>query len=531
MKKGLACAALIVAMAFQLPAPVFAAQTDRTLIRAAEVLRVEGISSLEFEASGKYFQFTQAPAPDLPWPPFTVDGYVATLDYARGAVHAKYHRVQVQEPGRERPHAEATMDQYAVDGVSWNLSPGPVAIPANLAERNAELWASPQGFIKAALANHATVKSHKQGVLVSFNLGKFRYEGRVSIEGEVDWVRTSMDSPVLGDTLIEFRYGGYRDFDGVRFPAYISRRVANLPWYELAVSGVRTNTAAPFSVPPEVAANPVPSMGKVDVSELAPGVFLFGGGSHNSVVVEQQSGIVVVEAPLGEERSLAIIAKVRELFPGRRIQRVINTHAHFDHAGGLRTFVAEGATVVTHERNAAYYANAWRQPRTLNRDLLAKSRRKPRFESFNVKLVLEDAARPIEIHSIEGSGHNDAFALVYLPAQKILIEADAWTPTAPGAEPPAEVNPLWINLYRNLERLKLDVRRIAPLHGAVHDFEAFRAATRQQSARSFSGLRVHRGRSCRIRPHTLIYAGLVVALGAFATDGAPEARAKQGAAS
>ena len=67
------------------------------------MLGVDAIQSLEFEATGRYYQFTQAPAPDLPWPPFDVDGYVATLDYARAAVHAKYHRVQVQEPGRARP--------------------------------------------------------------------------------------------------------------------------------------------------------------------------------------------------------------------------------------------------------------------------------------------------------------------------------------------------------------------------------------------------------------------------------------------
>ena len=85
--------------------PVFAAKVDPALLRAAEHLRVQTIHSLEFEASGKYFQFTQAPAPGMPWPPFSVDGYVATLDYARVAVHAKYHRMQIQEPGRERPHA------------------------------------------------------------------------------------------------------------------------------------------------------------------------------------------------------------------------------------------------------------------------------------------------------------------------------------------------------------------------------------------------------------------------------------------
>ena len=246
-----------------------------TLERAAQVLGVGAIQSLEFEASGKYFQFTQAPAPELPWPPFTVDGYVATLDYARATVRAKYHRVQIQEPGRARPHAEATMDQYAAEGMSWNLAPGPTAIPTNLEERNAELWTSPQGFVKAALANHASVSVTKEGAWVSFSLGKHRYEGRIDLGGEVAMVRTFMDSPVLGDTPIEWRYSQYRDFDGVRFPARIERRVADLPWYDLAVSAVRVNTASAVIVPPEVAANPQPSMNRIDVTELAPGVFNF----------------------------------------------------------------------------------------------------------------------------------------------------------------------------------------------------------------------------------------------------------------
>jgi glyoxylase-like metal-dependent hydrolase (beta-lactamase superfamily II) len=478
MKKGLARATFIVAAGLSWPQISTSADLRGRLEHAAQVLGVGKIQSLEFEASGRYFQFTQAPGPDLPWPPFDVKNYIATLDYERGAVHAKYHRVQVQEPGRDRPHVEATMDQYAVDGASWNLAPGPTAIPANLAERNAELWASPQGFVKAAIANDARVQLAKQGVWVTFGVGRYRYEGRIDLRGEVALVRTFMDSPVLGDTPIEWTYADYRDFDGVRFPARITRRVADLPWYQLTVSAVRVNTAASFAVPTEVAANPSPSMSDVEVSELAPGVFLFGGGSHNSVVVEQQGGIVVIEAPLNEERSLAVITKVRELFPRRKIQRVINTHVHFDHAGGLRTFVHEGAAVITHERNAAYLARAWQAPRTLNPDLLAKSKRKPRFETFTSKLTLADPARPIEIHAIEGSGHNDAFAMAWLPAQKILVEADAWTPTPPGAAPPVVVNPLWINLYRNIERLGLAVQRIVPLHGAPQDMAALRSALR-----------------------------------------------------
>jgi glyoxylase-like metal-dependent hydrolase (beta-lactamase superfamily II) len=443
-------------------------------------LGVDRIQSLEFDASGSYYQFGQAPAPELPWPEFEVDGYVATLDFARAAIHAKYHRVQVQQPGRARPYSEQTMDQFARDGMTWNLTPGPTAIPANLAERNAELWASPQGFIKAAIAHHAKVKRLADGrTLVSYSVGKYPYEGELNAVYDVMRVGTIMDSAVLGDTPIEFRYSEYRDFDGVRFPVFIERRVAGLPWYKLTVSDLRINQAPVFEVPAQIAADPAPSMAAIEISELAPGVLLFGGGSHNSVIVEQRGGIVVIEAPLSGQRSEAVMAAVRERFPGRRITAVINTHAHFDHAGGLRAYAAAGVPVVTHARNATYYRRAWAAPRTLNPDGLAKSRHQPKFRPFTGKLLLDDPLHPIELHEIVGSGHNDAFAMVYLPKERLLVEADAWTPTPPGAKPPTAVNPLWLNLRDNIQRLGLDVQRFAPLHGAPQSQAEFSAALGQ----------------------------------------------------
>ena len=477
----LACAA---ALSIATAAPASRRGNLRVLQRAAVHLGLKGsvpLNSLEYEASGRYYQFGQAPAPELPWPEFAVDGYVATLDFERNAVHTKYHRVQVQEPGRARPHSEQTMDQYGREGATWNLAPGPVAMPVNLVERRAELWGSPQGFIGAALENNAAIEISADGSAhVSFADGNYRFEGELNREGDLTRFSTIMDSAVLGDTPIEFRYSEYRDFDGVRFPARIERRVAGLPWYELTVKSVRINTAQPFDTPAEIAANPEPRPARVEVSELAPGVLLFGGGTHNSVVVEQREGILVIEAPLNEARSEDILREIRQRFGEKKILGVINTHTHFDHAGGLRTFVAEGIAVITHERNAKYFAAAWKQPRTLNPDRLAKSPRKPGFQTFTDKRLIDDADRPVELHAIAGSGHNDAFAMVFLPKQRILVEADAWTPTPPGAKPPAVVNPLWINLYENVQRLRLDVQTIAPLHGMPQTLEGLRAAIQQR---------------------------------------------------
>ena len=119
---------------------------------------------------------------------------------------------------------------------------------------------------------------------------------------------------------------------------------------------------------------------------------------------------------------MAVIAKVKETIPNKPIRYLINTHVHFDHSGGLRTYVDEGATIVTHEMNKPYYEQAWAAPRTINPDRLAQSKKTATFETFTDKHVLTDGKRTIEIHQIAGSGHNDAFAMVYLPKEKILIE-------------------------------------------------------------------------------------------------------------
>ena len=451
------------------------AQGGGPLDRAASAFRAGDIQSLAFDAAGRYYQFGQAPAPELPWPAFDVTDYTAEFDYAKQTVHAKYRRVQVQEPGRARPPADQTMDQFAAGGVSWNLAPAPTPMPTNLPERNAEMWATPQGFVKAARANHAVVKAAASGdATVTFTVDKvFRYEGLLNAAGDLVRVRTWLDSPVTGDTPAEWRLSDYRDFDGVRFPAHIERAIAGLPWYDLRVTAVRINAAAAVSVPPAIASAPAPVVTDVTTTEIAPGVVFLGGTTHNSVVVDQKNGLIVVEAPLTEPRSDAVIAKVRQLFPGRKIAGVINTHTHFDHAGGLRTYVAEGVPVITMARNAAYYRRAWATPRTIGPDRLAKSRTAATFKTFDTKLVLPDATHPIEIHAITGSGHNDAFAMIFLPRERLLIEADAWTPAA---TPPATPSPLWLNLRDNLDRLKLDVQRIAPLHGALQTIADFQAA-------------------------------------------------------
>jgi glyoxylase-like metal-dependent hydrolase (beta-lactamase superfamily II) len=79
---------------------------------------------------------------------------------------------------------------------------------------------------------------------------------------------------------------------------------------------------------------------------------------------------------------------------------------------------------------------------------------------------LTDGTRTIELYTIAGNDHNAGMLFVYLPKEKILAEADAFTPPAQPNEPLLSVAvPFATALYDNIQRRKLDVQTIAPFHG------------------------------------------------------------------
>jgi glyoxylase-like metal-dependent hydrolase (beta-lactamase superfamily II) len=213
---------------------------------------------------------------------------------------------------------------------------------------------------------------------------------------------------------------------------------------------------------------------RVESTSLAQGVWLIAGGSHNSVLVEFRDFVTVVEAPQDENRSLAVIAEVQRLVPNKPIQYVVNTHHHFDHSGGLRTYVAQGATVVTHEQNRDFYERLFFYPmsRTLQPDRLSSlypwfaGNRERSIQTLNTKYTVSDGVRTLDVHPVQGLNHNANMLMVYLPTEKILINGDLYSPQVPG-QPAPVVNPNITALNNNIQRLKLDVGRHVPIHGIV----------------------------------------------------------------
>jgi glyoxylase-like metal-dependent hydrolase (beta-lactamase superfamily II) len=320
--------------------------------------------------------------------------------------------------------------------------------------------------MKAAMKHNATVQTQTEGgkkmTTVSFVVpGQLKVKALVNDKNLVEKVDSWSTNPVLGDMLTETTYADYKDFGGVQFPTKITQKAGGFPSLDLTVSEVKPNAPVDLQVPDNVRQASV----KVETDKVADGVWYITGGTHHSVLVEMNDHLVVIEGPQDDARATAVIAEVKKTVPTKPIKYVVNTHHHFDHAGGLGPFVAEGATIITHDVNKAFFEQSLAAPRTVQPDKLAQSGKKATVEGMQDKRVLSDGTRTMELYLIQGSTHHDGLIMAYLPKEKLLVEADAYTPGAPNASPPAQPNPFSVNLYENIERLKLTVDQLLPLHG------------------------------------------------------------------
>jgi glyoxylase-like metal-dependent hydrolase (beta-lactamase superfamily II) len=453
-----------------------AAQDARTVIStASKAIGADTLKTIEYSATGFDFVLGQAYSPSSPWPRFINKSYTRAIDFQVPASRVERVRLQGENPprggGQQPVRGEQPQNQTIVvtTGTPW--------------VQQLEIWMTPYGFLKAASTNGATVKSQtidgrKFQVLTFMAPNKAAVNGYINDQNLVERVETWLDNAMLGDMLFDARYSEYKDFGGVKFPMKIVQTQGGYPIFDLTVYDVKPNAPVTIQVPQGRGAAPAAAAGPTSGApseKLADGVYLILGG-YASLAVDFKDYIVVIEGPQSEERASAIIAEAKRLIPGKPIRYVVNTHHHIDHSSGLRTFVAEGATIVTHEINKPYFEKIFSAPHTLNPDKLAQAKRKPAFETMTEKKVLTDGNHVIELHHLQGSGHNAGLLVAYLPKEKILVEADAYNPAAQANAPvPSPVSPYTANLTANIERLKLDVETIIPIHYAADGRKVTRA--------------------------------------------------------
>jgi len=418
-------------------------------------------TSIQYSGTGMNAFFGQALSAGKEWPRRDLASYARTINYDAKSSREEMRFAQPAFGGQQQ-NAEVNGNK------AWNTGAnGPNPQPAAAEERQLQIWLTPHGFVKGALAaGNASMKEGESGShLLTFKaLGKYEVTGTIDTNNMVTKVETTEANPVLGDMPAVATYSDYKDFNGVKFPTKIVQTQGGFPVWELTITNVQPNAPADLPIPDTVQSVAAPAV-KVDTTKLGDGIWFLSGGSHHSLVVEFKDYIAVIEAPLNEERSMAVLAEAKKLVPNKPVKYVISTHHHFDHAGGLRTYVAEGATVVTHEFNKAFFEKTFQAPATLEPDAQSKAQKPATFQTVSDKWMLTDGKQTIEVYATQGDAHSDELLVAYLPGPRILVEADAYSPGPPNTPPPSPAPPNAVNLYNNIQRLKLNVVTIAPIHG------------------------------------------------------------------
>jgi len=501
--------ALLLAALVALAVDAGSAQDARAVLQAsAAAMGANTVKTIQYTATGWNALVGQSYNLAEDWPRFEVTAYTRTIDYDAMTSREEFTRRRGSYPmrGGGAPFdGDQRVVQIVSQGFAWNLQgekPAPPGRPylevmPHNELRQLEIILTPHGFLKAAMAakdarvmstvivgptNAGLTENGRRANLVAFTaLGKYKVVGTINDRNLVELTTTWIPNAVYGDMLYEIRHLNYKDFGGVQFPTQIHVHQGDPVFnpahnmMDIRVANVQTNVAVPaMPVPDEIRKGPAAPPIRAEAQKVADGVLLVGGGSHHSVAVEFADHVAVIEAPLNEERSLAVIDAVTKAIPNKLVRYIVNTHHHFDHSSGLRTYIAMGSTLVTHRDNADFYEQVMLSPapRTLMPDRLATfypnfttSRRPVPIERVNQKYVLSDGNQILELYPLQGSTHIGPMLIAYLPKQKILVNADMYTPPAPGTTPPSQAMQGVAALAQNIQRLRLDVATHATLHG------------------------------------------------------------------
>jgi len=435
--------------------------------------RVVAVKTLVIEGTGTNGNMGQDMTMDAASQAFQLSDYKRTIDVAGSRSRIE----QTRTPNF--PYFQGQQPQKQVIGVDGDVgytvaANGTAARMANAAakDRRADMFHHPLTIVRAALdpaaklANPREANSQRVVDVTTANGLQFT----LAIDGSTKLptrVVSMTDNTNLGDVAVETTFDDYQNVDGLKLPAHLTTKTDKYLTADIrATRQTIDGNAGDLSAPAAAASAPAiagPPPATVTAEELAKGVWFLAGQSHHSVLVEFGDHLMLIEAPQNDTRALAVIAKAKELRPGKPLTQVVNTHHHFDHSGGLRAAVSEGLAIITHKLNTAFYQDAMARAHTIVPDALAKNPKPAKIEPVDEESTLQDATMTVNLYHIARSPHADTLLMAYLPKQRILVEADVFSPGS-------AVHPYEANLVENIRSRKLQVDRIVPIHGTVVPF-------------------------------------------------------------
>jgi len=200
--------------------------------------------------------------------------------------------------------------------------------------------------------------------------------------------------------------------------------------------------------------------------DIAPGVSQSQGVTHNSVVIEMDTYLVIFEAPIHERLSEWMIRESKKRYPGKPIKYLMLTHHHWDHTSGARTYVAEGATVIVGKGEKEHLARMFSAPGTILNDRLQRNPRKANLIEVSGKYMVKEAKREIDMYLID-TAHSIGMLIAYVPDVKLGFVTDLWNTNAKLGAKPTQSQ---LELIAGVKKWGIMPEKFAAGHGNVTPF-------------------------------------------------------------
>jgi glyoxylase-like metal-dependent hydrolase (beta-lactamase superfamily II) len=201
-------------------------------------------------------------------------------------------------------------------------------------------------------------------------------------------------------------------------------------------------------------------------------------GPYNSILVVFKDYALVIEAGANNRYSAASIAEIKKVAPDKPIRYLVSTHFHFDHLSGVRSYIAEGTTIVTTPSAKSIIEKAATASHIMRPDALSRNPKPPIIETIDDKRVFDDETHKVEIYRI-ASPHVGEMIIAYLPKEKLLFEADMLDIPEAGTPPAGDDT---VDLAQHIQKLGLLVEQIIPVHGRMGTIDDLRKAVSNRTS-------------------------------------------------
>jgi glyoxylase-like metal-dependent hydrolase (beta-lactamase superfamily II) len=468
MKYALSIAAVLLATSQMQPA--FAQNSPGDLVKQAVAAEggadaLRGLKTLAIKGEAKFWEPGQSFAAGGE-PRFLGDAtFLTTWDLAKGTARTDWDRDQkYPDPPIKLKYTETLFPAFGVVSDEKGSQPmSRVRVAALLRELKR---ASPRLLIDAMdnPSNVQAVRAEQLGKLtlpaISFTDTGTKFTILFDRETHLPAaIRTRDDDNIHGDSNYDLVLADWKTVGGAKLAQSLSYQINGIEVAKLIYRDATANSAIAadaFAVPDAVkaAANPpatgnvpyqwvlrrlfltryldsdsviFPAGGGLKLVELAPNVQHVQGGTANNLIVAMKDYLVIFDAPYGELQSRWTIDAAKAKYPGKPIKYLVLTHHHMDHTGGLRTFVAEGASVIVPGPDKAYFEKDIAAPRTLVPDELQKKPQAATIVEVQDQMSLKDDTDEIRIYNIPNP-HVQGMFIAHVVKGNVVYVTDLISP-------------------------------------------------------------------------------------------------------